>query len=406
MSARCLGVLRPNVSATVLHGFISRSTLQGDDNGTGHLGDRVLPLGVPTIRVPSDKSATPLWIDGQMKPFKRNVLTNIAKRLSAGLLLAVTLVAAPVLAFEPAVVFDMGGKFDKSFNEGVHNGVERFKAETGINYRSFEVTNEAQREQFLRRLAERGADVIVAVGFSQAPVVEKVAKQFPNVRFTLIDGIVDLPNVQSVVFAEHEGSYLVGMLAAMASRTGTVSFVGGMDIPLIRRFACGYEQGVRAVKPDARILVNMAGTTPAAWSDPTRGAELAKSQFDRGSDVVFAAAGTTGLGALQAAKDAGKLAIGVDSNQNHLFPGTILTSMVKRVDVAAYNAFKNAKEGTWTAGVQRLGLKEDGVGWAFDEHNKPLISEQMRSTVEAAATEIKAGGRTVANYSDTEGCKY
>ncbi len=324
----------------------------------------------------------------------------------AALALTLLLAAAPAAAFEPAVVFDMGGKFDKSFNEGVHNGVEKFKAETGINYRSFEVTNEAQREQFLRRLAERGADVIVAVGFSQAPVVEKVAKQFPKVRFTLIDGVVDLPNVQSVTFAEHEGSYLVGMLAAMASKTGTVSFVGGMDIPLIRRFACGYEQGVKAVKPDAKVLVNMAGTTPAAWSDPTRGSELAKSQFDRGSDVVFAAAGTTGLGTLQAAKDAGKLAIGVDSNQNHLHPGTMLTSMVKRVDVAAYNAFKTAKEGTWEPGVRRLGLKEDGVGWADDEHNKALITPEMRAAVDAAAAEIKSGARTVANYSDADGCKY
>lgn len=331
---------------------------------------------------------------------------RLPARLAAAALTALALLASPAQAFEPAVVFDMGGKFDKSFNEGVYNGVEKFKAETGVTYRSFEVTNEAQREQFLKRLAERGADVIVAVGFSMAPVVEKVAKQYPKVRFTVIDGAVDLPNVQSVTFAEQEGSYLVGMLAAMASKTGTVSFVGGMDIPLIRRFSCGYEQGVKAVKPDAKVLVNMAGTTPAAWSDPTRGGELAKSQFDRGSDVVFAAAGTTGLGTLQAAKDAGKLAIGVDSNQNHLYPGTMLTSMVKRVDVAAYEAFKTAKDGTWKPGMRTLGLKDDGVGWAYDQHNKPLITDAMLKAVEGAAAEIKAGKRTVANYNDQTGCKY
>ncbi|YAA57740.1 BMP family ABC transporter substrate-binding protein (plasmid) [Niveispirillum fermenti] len=313
---------------------------------------------------------------------------------------------APALAFEPAIVFDMGGRFDKSFNEGANNGAERFKADTGVNFRWFEVTNEAQREQFLRRLASRKADVIVSVGFSMAPSVEKVAKEFPNVRFTLIDGHVDLPNVQSVEFAEHEGSYLVGVLAALASKTGTVGFVGGMDIPLIRRFACGYEQGVKATKPATAILANMAGSTPAAWADPTRGSELAKSQFDRGADVIFAAAGQTGMGVLQAAADAGKLSIGVDSNQNYLFPGKVLTSMVKRVDVAAYEAFKTARDGTWKAGHQRLGLKEDGVGWADDAHNKALITPEMRAAVDKATAEIKAGTRIVANYDDAKGCKY
>lgn len=314
--------------------------------------------------------------------------------------------ALPAHAFEPAIVFDMGGRFDKSFNEGANMGAERFQKETGIRYRWFEVTNEAQREQFLRRLAQRNTDVIVAVGFSMAPAVEKVAKEFPKVKFTVIDGAVDLPNVQSVSFAEHEGSYLVGMLAAMASKTDTVGFVGGMDIPLIRRFACGYEQGVKAVEPETTILVNMAGTTPAAWSDPTRGAELARSQFDRGADVIFAAAGQTGMGVLQAAKDSGKLAIGVDSNQNHLFPGNVLTSMVKRVDTAAYNAFKTAQDGTWKPGVAVLGLKDEGVDWALDEHNEPLISDEMKAAVESAKDEIKSGTRTVANYDDQSGCKY
>ncbi|WP_119681029.1 BMP family lipoprotein [Indioceanicola profundi] len=314
--------------------------------------------------------------------------------------------ALPAHAFEPAIVFDMGGRFDKSFNEGANMGAERFQKETGVKYRWFEVTNEAQREQFLRRLAQRNTDVIVAVGFSMAPAVEKVAKEFPKVKFTVIDGAVDLPNVQSVSFAEHEGSYLVGMLAAMASKTDTVGFVGGMDIPLIRRFACGYEQGVKAVEPETTILVNMAGTTPAAWSDPTRGAELARSQFDRGADVIFAAAGQTGMGVLQAAKDSGKLAIGVDSNQNHLFPGNVLTSMVKRVDTAAYSAFKTAQDGTWKPGVAVLGLKDEGVDWALDENNEPLISDEMKAAVESAKDEIKNGTRTVANYDDQSGCKY
>lgn len=333
-------------------------------------------------------------------------MKTLLRAAFAAVLVLCAAMAGPAAAFEPAIVFDMGGRFDKSFNEGANDGAERFKAETGINFRFFEVTNEAQREQFLRRLAQRGTDVVVAVGFSMAPAVEKIAKEFPKARFTLIDNVVDLPNVQSIMFAEHEGSYLVGMLAAMASKTGTVGFVGGMDIPLIRRFSCGYEQGVKAVNPQATLLVNMAGSTPAAWSDPTRGSELAKSQFDRGADVVFAAAGQTGMGVLQAAADAGRLSIGVDSNQNHLFPGRVLTSMVKRVDVAAYNAFKTAQDGTWKPGLQYLGLKDDGVTWAYDENNKDLITPEMKARVEAAAQEIKAGTRAVANYSDTDGCKY
>src|SRR6185312_11784321 len=222
----------------------------------------------------------------------------------------------------------------------------------------FEIQNESQREQAMRNLARKGATIIVAVGFSQAAAVAKVAKEFPKVEFTLIDDVVDLPNVQSVLFKEHEGSFLVGVLAGMASKTGKVGFVGGMDIPLIRKFECGYAQGVKYAKPDAQVFENMTGTTPAAWNDPTKGGELAKSQFDRGADVVYAAAGGTGVGVYQAAKDNGKLAIGVDSNQNHVQPGTMLTSMVKHVDVAVYNVLKG-----WTGGVQVLGLKEGGVDY-------------------------------------------
>ena len=270
----------------------------------------------------------------------------------------------------PAVVFDMGGKFDKSFNQGVYDGVERFKAETGIDYREFEVTNETQREQAIRRMAQRGANPILGVGFAQAGPMEKVAAEFPDTRFTLIDGVVDLPNVQSVVFKEHEGSFLVGMLAALKSESGKVGFVGGMDIPLIRRFACGYVLGAQHVNGDVEVVQNMTGTTPAAWNDPGRGGELAKGQFDRGVDVVYAAAGGTGVGVYQAAADSGKYAIGVDSNQNYLHPGVMLSSMLKRVDVAAYNAFKEAMDDSWEPGIKVLGLAEDGVGWALDEHTE------------------------------------
>ncbi len=305
---------------------------------------------------------------------------------------------APGQEFVPAIVFDMGGKFDKSFNEAAYTGAERFKKETGIAYREFEVTNEAQREQALRNMARRGAPIVVGVGFSQASGMEKVAKEFPGVKFVIVDAVVDLPNVQSIVFKEHEGSFLVGMAAAMASKTGKIGFVGGMDIPLIRKFALGYEEGAKYVNPKIEVFQNMTGTTPAAWNDPTRGGELARSQFDRGADVIYAAAGATGLGVLQAAKDKGRLAIGVDSNQNHIQPGSVLTSMVKRVDLAVYDAFKTAKEGTWKAGVRVLGVAEGGVGYSLDQYNRGLISAEMERRLAQARADIVAGRIKVTDY--------
>ena len=306
--------------------------------------------------------------------------------------------------FVPAVVFDMWGKFDKSFNEAAYNGAEKFKKDSGIAYRDFEVTNEAQREQALRNMARRCASIIIAMGFAQATPLQVVAKEFPNVKFTIIDAKVDLPNVQSVLFKEEEGSYLVGMLAALTSKTGKVGFVGGMDIPLIRAFACGYVQGAKAVNAKAEVIQNMTGTTPAAWNDPTKGGELARSQFDRGADVVYAAAGATGLGVLQAAKDLGKLSIGVDSNQNHLHPGSVLTSMIKRVDVAIYDAFKDAKAGTWKPGLRILGLKEEGVGWSLDANNRKLVSADTEAKLKAAEADIKSGKIKIVDYRAANSC--
>ncbi len=327
------------------------------------------------------------------------------KKILSGLLCAgaLALSATSAMAMKPAVLFDMGGKFDKSFNEGIWNGVEQFRKETGIKYREFEVQQEAQREQFLRKLAER-SDVVIAVGFGQAPALEKVAPEFPNVKFSIIDMVVDLPNVQSIVFKEHEGSFLVGALAALKSGSGKVGFVGGMDIPLIRRFACGYAQGVKHINGGATVYSKMTGTTPAAWNDPTRGGELAKSMYDSGADVVYAAAGGTGLGVLQAAADNNKLAIGVDSNQNHLQPGFVLTSMLKRVDVAAYEVFRTANEGTWKPGIKVLGLAEDGVGWALDENNAGLVSDGMRDQVEQIRRDIITGKIAVHDYMADNNC--
>ena len=312
---------------------------------------------------------------------------------------------AQTATIKPAIVYANGGKFDKSFNEGVSNGAKKFSDETKIAVVDFEPANETQFEQAQRRFAQRGQDPIIAVGFSQAVALEKVAKEFPNIHFTIIDMMVDLPNVQSVLFKEQEGSFLVGMLAALASKSGKIGFVGGMDIPLIRRFQCGFEQGIKYANPKAELIVNMTGTTPAAWNDPGRGAELAKGQFDRGVDVVYAAAGSTGIGVLQAAKDRGKYAIGVDSNQNYLHPGTMLTSMMKRVDLAAYQSFKAAQAGTWKGGVQVLGLKEGGVDWALDQYNEKLVTPEMKAKVEAAKADIIAGKIVVHDYMSNNACK-
>jgi basic membrane protein A len=299
----------------------------------------------------------------------------------------------------------MGGKFDKSFNEGVYNGIKRFTDETGVEVMEFEVTNEAQREQAMTRMVSRGATVVLGVGFGQADAIDKVAGENPDVMFSIIDvSWLDKPNLRQYAFKEHEGSYLVGMAAAMASQSGTVGFVGGMDIPLIRAFACGYAQGAKAANADVTVLENMTGTTPAAWNDPAKGAELAQGQMDRGADVIYQAAGGTGMGVIRAAADAGKLSIGVDSNQNHLASGSVLTSMLKRVDVAAYQTMKDAMSGDFDTGVRVLGLAEGGVGYALDEHNEALMTAEMQDALNAASDKIKSGEISVHDYRSNNEC--
>ncbi|HWT60190.1 MAG TPA: BMP family ABC transporter substrate-binding protein [Rhizobium sp.] len=321
-------------------------------------------------------------------------------------LLAVAAMSTTALAADvkPALVYGTGGKFDKSFNEAAYNGAEKFKAETGIAYRDFEPTGDTQGEQAIRNFASRGFNPVVAVSFAWTSAIEKVAAEFPDTKFIIVDAVVDKPNVRSVVYKEEEGSYLVGVLAGMASKTGKVGFVGGMDIPLIRKFECGYEQGARAAKADVEVFQNMTGTTGAAWNDPVRGGELTKNQIDQGADVIYAAAGATGLGVLQTAADNKKLSIGVDSNQNHLHPGSVLTSMVKRVDLAVYNAYTDTKNDKFTGGVQALGVKEDGVGAAIDDNNKSLITPEMQAAVDKAKADIIAGTIKVHDYTSDNAC--
>jgi basic membrane protein A len=327
-------------------------------------------------------------------------MTLMTKFMGAAAALALS--AGAALA-EPALIFDLGGKFDKSFNEAAFNGAQRWAEETGGTFRDIELQSEAQREQALRRFAEAGANPIVMTGFAFADALSQVAPDYPDTKFAVIDvNWLDLPNVRGVGFAEHEGSYLVGMMAGQASKTGTVSFIGGMDIPLIRKFACGYAQGAKAANADIKIVANMTGTTPSAWNDPVKGSELTKAKISQGSDVVFAAAGGTGVGVLQTAADENILSIGVDSNQNHLHPGKVLTSMLKRVDNAVFDAMSQGAD--LETGNFTMTLANGGVGYAMDENNAPLVTAEMQAMVDEAAAKIADGSLAVHDYTSDDSC--
>ncbi len=323
---------------------------------------------------------------------------SLTKSLLAGV--ALTALAGGAALAEPALIFDLGGKFDKSFNEAAVNGAPRWAEETGGTSKELEMQSEAQREQALRRLAETGANPIVMTGFAFGDVLNQVAPDYPDTQFAIIDMVVEQPNVQSIVFTEEQGSYLAGIMAAMASQSGTVGFIGGMDIPLIHKFECGFAQGFKAAKPDGTVLINYTGTTPAAWNDPVKGGELARAQISQGADVIYAAAGGTGIGVLQTAADEGILSIGVDSNQNHLHPGKVLTSMVKRVDTAVYDTFKNGVE----PGVKVLDLKAEGVDVAIDDNNRSLITPDMQAAIDDARAKIASGEIAVHDYMTDNTC--
>jgi basic membrane protein A len=316
------------------------------------------------------------------------------------MILVLILCSGTASAFKPALLYDQVGKSDRSFNEAAYRGAEKFKKESGLSYQEFTPTNESQYAQAMQRFAARGYDPIIVIGFSYASVLEQIAPKFPDTRFVIVDMAVDRPNVQSVVFREHEGSFLAGMIAAMKTRTGKIGFVGGMDIPLIRKFALGYKEGARYVNKDIQVFENMTGDTPAAWGDPIKAGELARSQFDRGADVIYQAAGSSGLGVLQAAADLHKFSIGTDANQNYMHPGSVLTSMVKRVDLAVFEALRDANDGTWKPGVRLLGLAEGGVDYALDQYNEALITPDMRARVDRAKADIIAGRIVVTNYFD------
>lgn len=329
--------------------------------------------------------------------------TTFTKAFAGGVALSAMMAGAAFA--DPALIYDLGGKFDKSFNEAAHNGAEAWKKETGGNYLEVELQNDAQREQALRRFASQGANPIVVMSFMWESVLGPLAAEFPDTNFVVIDAAVDAPNVQSLRFDEHTGSYLVGALGAMKSETGTLGFVGGMDTPLIHKFYCGYAQGARAINKDVKLIETYTGTTPAAWNDPVTAGELTKAAIDGGADVVFHAAGGSGLGVLQAMADAGKFSIGVDSNQDYLHPGSVLTSMLKRVDNAVISSFKLAGDkATFEPGVKHLGLDGDFVGYSVDEYNKGLITDDMIAKVEALKADILSGKIVVHDYESDSKC--
>ncbi len=293
------------------------------------------------------------------------------------------------------IVFDIGGKDDRSFNAAAWEGARRAAKEFPIVLRDVEPGDPTSIEPAMRAFAERGYDLIIGVGFAQTPIMQQVAKDYPNIRFAIIDGAVgpeeQLPNVAYLLFKEHQGSYLVGMIAAKKSQTGTIGFVGGMDIPLIHKFATGYEEGARAVNPNIRLITNYVGVTDSAWNNPGKGKELALAQIGKGADVIFTAAGNSGLGAFDAAEQNNKFVIGVDSNQNWVKPGFVLTSMVKRVDNAVFQIVEDRMGGQFQGGVHVYGLENDGISYAMDQHNEKLISPEVLEEVNAARQKIIDG---------------
>ncbi|MEP6902227.1 MAG: BMP family ABC transporter substrate-binding protein [Actinomycetota bacterium] len=304
------------------------------------------------------------------------------------------------------IVFDIGGKNDRSFNAAAWDGVRRAERDLPICLYDVEPGNPTSIEPAMRAFAEKNFDLIIGVGFAQGPIMQKVADDYPNIKFAIIDGVImeadgktPKKNVASLVFREHEGSYLVGMIAASKSKSGVLGFLGGMDIPLIHRFETGYEEGARSINPNIKIISNYVGITDSAWNNPGKGKEIALAQIEKNADVIFTAAGNSGLGAFDAVEQYGKndqdeakkFVIGVDSNQNMVKPGFVLTSMVKRVDNAVYDVVKEVLSGKFEGGFHVFGLDKDGVAFSMDDNNKGLIPDEVLKKVDDAKQKIING---------------
>lgn len=311
------------------------------------------------------------------------------------MLFSILSIAAPL---KVGLVLDKGGKDDKSFNSAAYLGAKKAEKDLKIDLKYVEATDTNAIENLHRAFARKNFDLIIGIGFAQKEAVRKIAAQFPNVKFAIVDGEVSAPNVRSLLFEEHEGSFLVGALAAMASKTNTIGFVGGMDIPLIRRFAMGYAAGAKHINPKIKVTENYIGVTGEAWNNPAKAKELALAQYSSGADVIFVAAGASNSGVFDAAEEKKQYAIGVDSNQNWMKPGIILTSMLKAVDVAVFDTIKETQEGKFTGGISRFGLANKGVDYTLDQYNQKLITADMKKKVEELKKNIIAGKIQVPDY--------
>ncbi len=294
------------------------------------------------------------------------------------------------------LVFDVGGRGDKSFNDAAYAGLERAKQELGVEFATLETGEGADREAAMRQLAAGGSQLVFGIGFLFSDDIYGLAQEFPDVKFACVDYTVKEgqqlpPNLVALKFKEEEGSYLVGALAALLTKTGKIGFVGGMQIPLIKKFEAGYVAGAKAVNPEAEVIVKYAGTTGSAFKDPTKGKELGLAEYNQGADIIFHASGSTGLGVFEAAREKKKLAIGVDADQHDEAPGHILTSMVKHVETAVFDTIRDLKGGVWRGGIQEFGLEEDGVGWVYDDRNRSLIPDAVKAKVDSLREEIVAG---------------
>lgn len=296
------------------------------------------------------------------------------------------------------MVLDKGGKDDKSFNSAAYRGFNQAKDELKVTGKYVEATDDNSFEPMLRGMASKDFDLIIAIGVSQAEAVKKVAGLFPDKKFLIVDGKVESPNVRSVLFEEQEGSYLVGVIAALTSKSGKIGFIGGMDIPLIRRFQMGYEAGASQVNPKIQVVSNYVGVTGDAWNNPPKAKELAVAQYGQGVDVIFQAAGASGAGLFDAAEEQKKLAIGCDSNQNWIKPGFILTSMLKRVDTAVFDAISDVKNGKFKNGIAKYGLKNKGIDYAVDQYNADLLPKWIKDKTDKIKVDIIAGRIKVPDY--------
>ncbi len=328
-------------------------------------------------------------------------LACLKKSLHLFLGLLLTISSSFADAPKVALVLDKGGKDDKSFNSSAYRGANEAKEKLGIQLKVIEASEDSFFEPAMRSFASKKYDLIVAIGVAQSEVVKKLSKELPQQKFAIVDAVVDSPNVASLIFEEHEGSYLVGYAAGLKTKTGKIGFVGGMDIPLIRRFEKAYAQGAADANPKIKVQVNYVGVTSDAWNNPTKAKELAQNQYSNGVDIIYSAAGASNNGVFDSADSSKKLAIGCDSNQNWIKPGKILTSMLKRVDTAVFQTIQNLNAGQFKAGKQVFGMKNEGVDWALDEHNKPLFTEDELKKIQDVRSKIISGKIKIIDYYKT-----